>query len=89
MKMRTKGMRLRSFTVSEKLRIVREAEEIGNCAAGQKYDVPESCIRDWREKKEMLLKGSGTQRAFHGQKARYLKTEEKVLQYVSEKWQFR
>jgi hypothetical protein len=50
MKMSTKGMRLLSFTVSEKLRTVREAEEIGNLAAGRKYDVPESCRRDWRER---------------------------------------
>jgi hypothetical protein len=64
-----KGMHLQSFTVSEKPRIVREAEEIGNRAAGRKYNVPESCIRDWREKKEMLLKSSGTRRAFRGQKA--------------------
>jgi transposase-like protein len=58
--------RLQSFMVSEKLRIVRVAEEIGNRAAGQKYDVPESCIRDWRKKKEMLLKSSGTRTAFCG-----------------------
>jgi hypothetical protein len=76
--------------VSEKLRIVQEeAEEIGNHAAGQKYDIPESCIRYWRKKKEMMLKSSGTQRAFHGQKARYLKIEDKLLEYASEKWQFR
>jgi transposase-like protein len=73
MKMRTKGMHLQSFMVSGKLRIVREAEEIGNHAAGRKYDVRESCIRDWRQKKEMLLKSSGTLRAFHGQKVRYPK----------------
>jgi hypothetical protein len=30
MKRSTKGMHLQSFTVSEKLRIVREEEEIGN-----------------------------------------------------------
>jgi transposase-like protein len=89
MKMSTKGMRLRSFRGSEKLRIVRGAEEIGNHAAGRKYDVPESCIRDWREKKEMLLKSSGSRRAFRGQKARYPKTEEKLSEYVSEKQQFR
>jgi hypothetical protein len=64
-------MRWRSFTVSETLRIVKEAEEIGNRAAGQKYDIPESCIRDWREKKEILLKSSGTQSAFRGQKVKY------------------
>jgi transposase-like protein len=88
MEMSTKGMRLRSFTVSEKLRIVQEAEEIGNRAAGRKYDVSESCIRDWREKKEMLLKSSETQRAFRGQKARYPKIEEKLLEYMSGKQQF-
>jgi hypothetical protein len=74
--------------VREKLRIVREAEEIGNCAAGRKYDVPESCIRDWRGKKEMLLKSSGTRRDFCGQKARYPKIEEKLLECMSEKHKF-
>jgi transposase-like protein len=86
--MSTKGIRLPSFTVNEKLRIVREAEEIGNRAAGRKYDVPESCIRDWRETKEILLKSSGNRRAFRGQKARYPKIDEKLLTYVSEKRQF-
>jgi hypothetical protein len=33
MKMSTKGMHLQSFMVSEKLRIVQEAEEIGHSAA--------------------------------------------------------
>jgi hypothetical protein len=37
----------------------------------------------------MLLKSSGTRRAFRGQKARYPKIEEKLLEYVSEKRQFR
>jgi hypothetical protein len=49
-----------------------------------KYDVPESCIRDWSEKKEMPLKSSGTQRAFRGQKARYPKIKEMLLEYESE-----
>jgi hypothetical protein len=46
MKMSTNGMRLRSSTVSEKRRIVQEAEEIGNRPAGRKYDIPENCVRD-------------------------------------------
>jgi hypothetical protein len=41
-----------------------------------------------REKKEMMLKSSGTRRAFCGQKARYAKIEEKFLECVSEKRQF-
>jgi hypothetical protein len=36
----------------------------------------------------MLLKSSGTRRAFCGQKARYPKTEEKLLECLSEKRQF-
>jgi hypothetical protein len=36
----------------------------------------------------MLLKSSGTLRAFCGQKVRYPKIEEKLLEYVSEKRQF-
>jgi hypothetical protein len=36
----------------------------------------------------MLLKSSGTRRAFRRQKARYQKIEEKLLEYMSEKWQF-
>ena len=41
--------RYRSFMAKEKLRIIEEAENIGNRAAGRKYDVSESCIRDWQK----------------------------------------
>ena len=40
----------RSFMVKEKLRIIDETENIENHATGRKYDVSESCIRDWRKK---------------------------------------
>ena len=40
----------RSFTAKEKLRIIEEAENIENHAEGRKYDVSESCIRDWHKK---------------------------------------
>ena len=33
----------------EKLRIIDEAENVGNRVAGRKYDVSESCNRDWRK----------------------------------------
>ena len=42
--------RYRLFTAKEKLRIIEEAENIGNRAAGRKYDMRESYIRDWRKK---------------------------------------
>ena len=40
----------RSFTAMEKLRIIKEAENIANRAAGRTYDVRESYILDWRKK---------------------------------------
>ena len=42
--------RYRSFTAKEKLRIIEETVNIGNRAAGRKYDLRESYIRDWRKK---------------------------------------
>ncbi|PSN50180.1 hypothetical protein C0J52_06654 [Blattella germanica] len=36
--MSTRGMRLRSFTCSEKLKIIKDAEEHGNCASARKFD---------------------------------------------------
>jgi hypothetical protein len=30
--------------VSEKLCVMIETEEIGNCAAGRKFDIRESCV---------------------------------------------
>ena len=42
--------RYRSFMAKEKLRIIEEAENIGNRAARKKYDVSESCIPDWCKK---------------------------------------
>ena len=47
--------RYRSFTAKEKLRIIEEAENIENRAEGRKYDLSESCIRDWRKKTKLNL----------------------------------
>ena len=46
--------RYRSFMAKEKLRIIDEAENIENRAAGRTYDVSKSCIRDWHKKKSDL-----------------------------------
>ena len=48
--------RYRSFMAKEKLRIIEEAENVGNRAAGRKYDVSESCIHDWRKKQNMTYR---------------------------------
>ena len=57
--------RYRSFMAKEKLRIIEEAENIENCAAGRKYDVSESCIRDWCRTEK-----NSNRRAFRGQEVK-------------------
>ncbi|PSN53316.1 hypothetical protein C0J52_04692 [Blattella germanica] len=37
-KISTRGMRLRSFTCSEKLKIIKDAEDHGNPASARKFD---------------------------------------------------
>ena len=42
--------RYRSFTTKGKLRIIEEAENVGDRVVGRKYDLRESYIRDRRKK---------------------------------------
>ena len=71
--------RYRSFTAKEKLRIIEEAENIGNRAAGRKYDVRESYIRDWRKNKLRLTEKNSrpNRRTFCGKKAWHHELETK------------
>ena len=55
-------------------------ENIGNRAAGRKYDVRESCICDWHKKQ------NATYRNDH--KARHLELEERLCDYVDDKRQY-
>jgi hypothetical protein len=41
--------------VSEKLKIIWEAEENGRNTMGHKCDVSKSGIRDWRKNQDLLL----------------------------------
>lgn len=82
------GKRLRSFTAGEKLKIINEAEVIGNRAAGRIYDVPESCIRDWRKKKEKLTEAPLKKRAFRGKAAKYPQLEVKLTAFIDDKRQY-
>ena len=66
----------RSFRAKEKLRIIEEVENIGNHAAGRKYDVSDSCIHDWHKKQNATWKNSNRW-AFHGQKARHPEPKKK------------
>ena len=38
------------YRKKKKEKIIEEAENFGNHAAERKYDVSESCIRDWHKK---------------------------------------
>ena len=53
--------RHRSYTVSKKLKTIRDAEENGNRAPGHKYNIIKSCIRDWQKMKTVLSESSGSQ----------------------------
>jgi hypothetical protein len=48
------GKRLHLFTTSDKLKEIQHTEEIGNHAAGRKYCIPDSCVREWRNKDKLL-----------------------------------
>ena len=50
-----KGKRVRSFTITFKLRVIAEAEVSGNRSAARKFDVDESHIQEWRAKKASFL----------------------------------
>ena len=88
--MSTKGTRLRSFTVNEKIKIVKEAEETSNRSAARKFDVSESCICDWKKKKKKETASFAEQwheKGFRGQKAKFPEIEEKLVQFIEEKSQ--
>ena len=69
--------RYRSFMAKENLRIIEEAENIGNRAVGWKYDVSESCICDWRKNKARLKEMNSNRWTFRSQKVRHLELEKK------------
>ncbi|RZF48461.1 hypothetical protein LSTR_LSTR009145 [Laodelphax striatellus] len=60
----TRGLRLRSFTASEKVSVVHMAEEVGNREAGRRFDISEACIRDWKKKLNQLMGTNADRRAF-------------------------
>uniref|UniRef100_A0A8C4SMW6 HTH CENPB-type domain-containing protein n=1 Tax=Erpetoichthys calabaricus TaxID=27687 RepID=A0A8C4SMW6_ERPCA len=79
--------RLRSFTAGEKLKVILEAEKIGNWAAGRKYGVPESCVRDWQQKKEKLSSCNINRWAFRGKRAQFPQVEVALADYIQDRRQ--
>jgi hypothetical protein len=66
---------------SVKLKIIAEAEQQGNRAAGHKCDVMESCIRNWRKIKSLLLQSSESHWAFHGQQPKFPQIEAELCKW--------
>uniref|UniRef100_A0A8C4RKQ3 HTH CENPB-type domain-containing protein n=1 Tax=Erpetoichthys calabaricus TaxID=27687 RepID=A0A8C4RKQ3_ERPCA len=79
--------RLCSLTAGEKLKVILEAEKIGNRAAGRKYGVPESRVRDWQQKKEKLSSCNINRRAFHGKRAQFPQAEVALADYIQDRHQ--
>ena len=77
-----------SFTAKEKLRIIEEEENIGNRAAGKKYDVRESYIRDWHKNKLRLTEKNSNRQTFCGQKVRHQEHEKRLCDYLHDKRQY-
>ena len=66
----------------EKLRITEEAENIGNRAAGRKYDVTGA------KNKLRLTEKNSNHRTFRGQEARYQEFGKRLCDYVDDKRQY-
>ena len=74
-----------SYTVSDKLRIIRFAEQHGNRAAKREFGVSESNVRLWRKSKENLEEMPRLKRANRGKKAAWLELEVDLLAWITEK----
>lgn len=91
-----KGEKVCSYTVAFKLEVVRYAELSSNHAAGRRYNVSRSSVRDWRKKKtkleEMMMQTSicGAHRrrlSGGGRKIVDSRTEKNLVDWIVERKQ--
>jgi hypothetical protein len=66
------------------MKILRQAEQIGNCTAARKFDMSESYIWDRRKGTDLFLQSNDHQQAFHEQKAKFTEVEKTLLLYLNE-----
>ena len=74
-----------SYTTSEKLKIIKFAEDYGNRAAQREFGIAESNVRLWRKSKENLQKMPRLQRADRGRKAAWPRLEQDLMAWITEK----
>jgi hypothetical protein len=75
----------KSYTSSDKLKIITYAEADGNRAAGREYDVGESNIRLWRYQKERLQKLPRSKMAERGKTAQFPDLEIELVKWITDR----
>ena len=75
----------KSYTASDKLKIITYAEADGNRAAGREYDVGESNIRLWRYQKERLQKLPRSKMAERGKTAQFPDLEIELVKWITDR----
>ena len=84
--MATVPIKRSSYTVSFKLKVIDSAEKSSNRRASREYGVNEKLVRDWRKKKNELLKMPKTAKSARpGMKPHWPELEEKLHQWVLDK----
>ena len=83
--MATANTKRQSYTTAEKLKVIQFAEQHGNRSAQRELDIAESNTRLWRRSKENLEKMPCLQRANRGKKAAWLRLEQDVMAWITEK----
>ena len=75
-----------SYTASFKLRVVEEAEKTSNRGAGRKFGVNEKLVRDWRKKKDELMKLPRTAKSARpGMKPHWPELKNKLHEWILDK----
>lgn len=76
---------MRPFTDGEILKVIHEVEEVSNGAAGLTYDIPESCIRDWINRKEKLKNINKNKIAFsNGISTKFPQLGDQLFSYIQD-----
>jgi len=83
-KMETLKRKRSSYNASFKLKVINQAESIGNRAAAREYGVPEKNVRSWRMKKESILEMPRAKRTCRHGLAKYPELEKELLEWITD-----
>ena len=80
----TLAIKRQAFTAKEKLAAVAYADTHGNRATGRKFNVDESCVRQWRKQQSQLEEMPSTKQADRGTFEKFPQLELLVYSWVLE-----